>query len=400
MKLRVLFVAVVVAALFAIVALTAVNGRAANRNSEISIVRVPHGGIQPQAVVAAGILHLLYFSGDAKAGDLFYVKSANWGASWSAPMRVNSEPGSAFAIGTIRGGQIALGRNGRVHVAWNGSPITESRGPLNPEAGKRGAPMLYSRLNDDGTAFESERTLMTRTFGLDGGGNLAADTVGNVYVAWHGKAPGAVAGEAGRQVWLVISRDDGKTFGAEQPAWDKAKGACGCCGLALFADSKGLVRGLYRSATENVHRDIWLLTSPDGGRSFAGRKLHTWDINACPMSSMAFSEGAVEVFGAWETGGQVYFQQLTKTDSAPVSAPGGGGGRKHPRIAVGQHGDVLMIWTEGTGWQKGGSLAWQLYAANGEARGERGGVAVGSSGLPVWSFGAVVARPGGFVVLY
>jgi hypothetical protein len=55
--------------------------------------------------------------------------------------------GSALAIGTIRGGQIAIGRGGRIHVAWDGSSVVRSKGPLNPEAGQRGSPMLYSRLN-------------------------------------------------------------------------------------------------------------------------------------------------------------------------------------------------------------------------------------------------------------
>jgi hypothetical protein len=128
--------------------------------------------------------------------------------------------------------------------------------------------MLYSRLNDGGTAFEAERNLMTRTFGLDGGGTLAADAGGNVYVAWHGKAPGASAGEAGRQVWLAVSRDDGKSFAAEMPGWGGNTGVCGCCGIAMFADSKGLVRALCRSATENVHRDVWLLSSVDQGGEF------------------------------------------------------------------------------------------------------------------------------------
>src|SRR5271165_6104152 len=86
----------------------------AQHRNEISVVRVPHGGIQPQAVVEGGTLHLLYYSGESKAGDLFYVKSADWGKSWSAPLRVNSQPGSALALGTIRGGQLAIGRNGRV----------------------------------------------------------------------------------------------------------------------------------------------------------------------------------------------------------------------------------------------------------------------------------------------
>jgi hypothetical protein len=363
----------------------------------ISLIRVPHGGVQPEAVVdGAGTLHLLYFTGDPKRGDLFYVKSRDYGSTWSSPLRVNHEIGAAMAVGTIRGGQISIGRNGRIHVAWNGSSADQSKGPMNPESGQRGAPMLYSRLNDSHTAFEPERSLMTRTFGLDGGGTVAADSAGNVYVAWHGKGPAAAAGEAGRQVWLAVSHDDGANFSAEQPAWKEPTGACGCCGVAMFADRIGTVRVLYRSATENIHRDIYLLSSADQGHSFSGRKLHTWDINACPMSSMAFNEGHGTIAGAWETGGQVYFENLTNANGAPVSAPGEGKGRKHPRIAIAPNGEMLLVWTEGTGWQRGGSLAWQLFDPEGKTIGEMRA----QTGVPAWSFGAVVVKPAGFVILY
>lgn len=365
------------------------------RAPRISPIRVPHGGIQPQVIAEGRTLHVLYFSGDPKAGDLFYAKSHDLGATWSAPLRVNSEPGTAIALGTIRGGQMAIGKNGRVHVAWNGSSAAP-KGPLNPESRQAGAPMLYSRLNDSHTAFEPERNLMTRTFGLDGGGSVAADSAGNVYVAWHGKTPGAASGEAGRQVWLAVSRDDGATFAAEKPAWSQPTGACGCCGMAIFAAADGTVRALYRSATENVHRDIYLLTSLDRGSSFRGRKLATWEINACPMSSMAFSEGSGMVAGAWETGGQVFFEDLTDAKAAPVSAPGQGKDRKHPRIAIAPDGNMLMAWTEGTGWQRGGSLAWQLFAPDGKPLGE----VHNQPGVPTWSFAAVAAVPDGFVILY
>jgi hypothetical protein len=368
-----------------------------SEKTDISLVRVPNGGIQPQAVLDhAGVLHLLYYVGDPAHGDLFYVKSSDEGRTWSSPLRVNSQSGTAIAAGTIRGGQIAIGRNGRIHVAWNGSSQAEPKGPLNPESGQAGAPMLYSRLNDSCTAFEPERNLMTHTFGLDGGGTLAADSAGHVYVAWHGKAPGAAAGEAGRQVWIAQSDDDGKTFKAEQPAWKEPTGACGCCGMAMHVDSKGVVRILYRSATDNVHRDIYLLTSRDHARSFEGRRLHPWDINACPMSSMAFSEAAGKTKGAWETGGQVYFEDLTDGAATPISAPGESKGHKHPRLASGSDGTTLMIWTEGTGWARGGSLAWQLYDANGKPVGQKGT----ATGVPTWSFGAVVAKPRGFVIIY
>lgn len=228
----------------------------------VRLLRVPAGGIQPQAVAdARGAVHLIYFAGDPRHGDIFYVRSFDGGNDFSAPVRVNSQPGSAIALGTIRGAQMAVGRAGRVHVAWNGSAVAEPKGPVNPKdpAHREGAPMLYSRSNDAGTGFEMQRNLMRHTFGLDGGGSVAADQDGHVYVAWHGKAPGAPPGEAGRRVWIARSADDGKTFAAEQPAWDEATGACACCGLKCFADSRGTVYLLYRSATESIHRDIYAL---------------------------------------------------------------------------------------------------------------------------------------------
>lgn len=112
----------------------------------MKLPRAPDGSLQPQALVdASGVLHLAYLKGDPRACDVFYTRRAAGTTNFSAPLRVNSEPGSAIAIGTIRGAQLALGRNGRVHVAWNGSGVQKSG---------RGAPMLYARLNDAHTAFE------------------------------------------------------------------------------------------------------------------------------------------------------------------------------------------------------------------------------------------------------
>jgi len=55
-----------------------------------------------------------------------------------------------------------------------------------------------------------------------------------------------------------------------------------------------------------------------------------------------------------------------------------------------------MVWTEGTAWKRGGSLAWQLYDTSGQTIAEK----YITSGVPAWSFGAVVAKENGFVILY
>jgi len=366
----------------------------------VRILAVPHRGIQPQIAVADNVLHLVYFTGDPKHGDVFYVMSEDFGRRFSSPVRVNSQEGSVIASGSIRGAQISFGRRNRVHVAWNGSDVAEPRGPINPEAGTSGSPMFYARLNDRGSAFERQRNLMQRTFGLDGGGSVAADQNGNVYVAWHGKAPGASQGEAGREVWVAQSADDGRTFVEERSVSPERTGACGCCALRLFADSRGILYGLYRSATQNVHRDIYLLRSVDTGRTFSVARLHPWDINACPMSGMAFVEARNEVLGAWETQSQVFFAPLSHgvdaAKAAAIAPPGDDPKRKYPTLARNGRGETLLAWIEGSGWQRGGILGWQLFDRAG-----RPTVACSARrDVPVWSFPAVFSRPDeGFTVI-
>src|SRR2546423_1654708 len=83
-----------------------------------------------------------------------------------------------------------------------------------------------------------------------------------LFICWHGQEPGK-KGENNRQVWVAVSTDDGKTFAAERAASADPTGACGCCGLRAFADSKGTIYTLYRGAKTVGQRDMYLLTSLD-----------------------------------------------------------------------------------------------------------------------------------------
>ena len=368
-----------------------ISADAARGDDAVRFVRVPDSGIQPQvARDASGTVHLLYFNGEPGAGDLYYVRRSDRDERFSEPVRVNSQPGSAIAVGSIRGGQLALGREGRVHVAWNGSGTAEPKGAV-----KYGNPMLYSRLNDEMTAFEPQRNVIDKAYVLDGGGSVAADEAGNVYVAWH-----AGNAEASRRVWMVRSSDDGATFSSETAIDREQLGACGCCGLKSFADRDGSVYVLYRSAQDATNRDMNLLMSTDAGNLFTTQQVDRWKIATCPMSSESFAATADAVYAAWETNGQVFVSRIdkkTRLAGTPVAPPGTGTGRKHPALTATSDGRVLLVWDEGTGWQKGGALAWQEFDSRGKptkVRGKR-------DGIPVWSFPAVFAEDAGaFVVLY
>src|SRR5687767_12262582 len=88
----------------------------------VRVMRLPEGGVQPQvAVDERGGVHVVYLAGDPMATDVYYVRVADDGQGFSKPMRVNSQPGSAIAAGSVRGAHIATGKDGRAHVAWMGS---------------------------------------------------------------------------------------------------------------------------------------------------------------------------------------------------------------------------------------------------------------------------------------
>jgi hypothetical protein len=65
----------------------------------VRVLSVPDNGIQPQIALAENGLHLTYFSGDPKHGDVFYARSDDLGRTFSSRIRVNSQAGSAIAIG-------------------------------------------------------------------------------------------------------------------------------------------------------------------------------------------------------------------------------------------------------------------------------------------------------------
>ena len=357
---------------------------------KVELKRVPDGGIQPQvAVDENGTVHLVYFKGDPSQGNLFYVRSKD-GERFSDPIQVNSVQESAIAIGNIRGARIAAGRRGNVYVVWNGSPRLG-----NPALGR--SPMLFSRLNKSGAVFEPERNLIHTAYGIDGGGGIAADQQGRVYVFWHAPIPGK-QGEEFRRVRVTRSDDDGNSFEPERIAWDKPTGACGCCSLDAFADPAGRVYVLFRSAEEMMHRDMYLLESTDHGSTFKGSDVSKWNVGYCVMSSEAFASGPAGTIAAWETQKQVHFGSVnpaaaTVSDSAVLA---GAANQKYPALALNRYGLLLVSWTEGMGWKRGGSVHWQIFDKSG-----RPGKPGSADGVPAWSLiAAYPQRNGNFVVLY
>lgn len=351
--------------------------------TEISLESVPEGGMQPQlATTTDGTHHLVYLTGDPRGGDVRYSTKAPGSNSWSPPHTVNSIPASAVAMGTIRGAQIATGKDDSIHIVWNG-----------PGAKNKPSSLYYSRSLNHGTSFEAQKDLRADTQALDGGASIAASQKGEVFIVWHGAPAGAAPGEINRRVFVLKSTDNGRMFSEPKIANADDPGVCACCSLKTFVSPSGELLTLYRAARSMNQRDIVALSSTDGGATYRHRTVGTWAINACPMSSASVVAAGAQTRAAWEAEGRVYTALLDATSEAlPVSEDSA----RHPALAVNLRGETLVTWSIGTGWKKGGQLGWALLDPAGKPTAQHGT----APGVPVWGFTAAYAEGDNFVILH
>jgi len=112
------------------------------------------------------------------------------------------------------------------------------------------------------------------------------------------------------------------------------------------------------------------------------------------MSSASLLPTARSLRAAWENDGRIVTGILG--GPAPEPRKTGPGNAKHPALAQNAQGQTLVASVLGSGWNKAGSLHWDLLDAR-----ERVTDSGKGDKLPLWSHPAAYARPdGSFVVLY
>ena len=364
----------------------------------VTTVKLPYGGIRPQAAIdRAGVIHIIQANSKIR-GDLMYVKHAPDQKQFSKPINVLRE-----ASGMAAGFNMTVGTDGRVHVFTRPNP-RYSKKELGAQAYdamfKSKARffvlryMLHSRLNDDGSAFEEETNIIGRTIGFEGVGAIVADqNSANVYAFWPGQTePGP---EMGRDMYMALSKDEGKNWSVPRKLDINIEGNCRCCPIQATMDSKGNMYIVYRNSVKTSaaswDKNTFLLVSKDAGKSWNKTLVQKWENCGCPGAPYSMASGADGVYLGFSTRGTSSFAKVGKRLKINP-APSSGKSSTRPVVAANKNGDVLFCWVEVQ------DVTWQVFDRNGKALANVAGRLNGVAAK--WSNAAVVATASGDFLLY
>ena len=231
----------------------------------------------------------LYVAWYANAADIYFARSEDRGATFTAPIQVSRQvTGNIYTSLLQRTPRFVVDTKGVIHMVW-----TEER--LNGQND-----VWYVRSTDRGNTWSQPVSIMdpddSAKYPQDFC-NIACDSSDNLYVAYL-DFRGVVRGTADvAQLHVTKSTNGGGQWSLPIVANKFAGGVggtCECCKLDIAATASGNISVAFRSNI-NDKRDIWLARSRDRGMTFDTSiriQTGTWTINACPTTgpSIAFDQ--------------------------------------------------------------------------------------------------------------
>jgi hypothetical protein len=264
--------------------------------------------------------------------------------------------------------------------------------------GMHGTRLLSARSDDGGRRFSPPAPVS----GSDAPGNRGWESVaitssGDAVAAWldhrelasaPGEAHGAHHGEhhPAERDGVARAQLSKLWFGPVRGAGSAravAAGVCYCCKTALAAGPGGRLFAAWRHVYPGNVRDIAFTASNDGGRTFAAPIRVSddgWVLDGCPENGPAMAvDAAGQVHLVWPTlvvpAGASREQELAlfyavsrdgQRFTARQRIPSASVAR-HPQLALGPRGDLLVAWDEPAGGRRRIAIARGRLDANGVA---------------------------------
>jgi hypothetical protein len=290
-----------------------------------------------------GGFYLAYVERKAGISNVMLQRSSD-GKSFSAPARVNDQPGDA----TVRNEnppKLAIGPTGQIYVCWAN------------ERGRWKGNIRFARSLDGGKTF-SPAININSDAALQPAGHafqsVTVDKKGQIYVTWIDER-NKKSTDRGAEIWMSTSTNEGRTYSPDRSV---LRDVCECCRTHLQIDATGRMFLSYRTVPPSgpMFRDIVLAVSQDSGKTFSKTIVNQdgWEVNACPVAGPALSvdpQGQVVI--TWFTGGGdrpgLYYASSADhgTSFSPrrLLSPNQKLG-KHSQAAMISQGRMLVVWDD------------------------------------------------------
>lgn len=251
--------------------------------------------------------------------DLWFARSTDGGASFGAPVRINTEPGMVWGFAVSKP-KIAVARSGTIHVIFPANAL----GPdVDGQPGKPVLVMYYTRSTDAGASFERPRLLhslpaVDQSAFMDGGFSsahafaaLGVAPNGTVHAIWV-DTRSMQQGDTAAAAYSAVSTDDGASWSSETAALPE--GVCPCCQITIAFDERSRVYIGSRQVTDHGTRNSTIARAV-AGNAVLGAPVQTggkeWQLDGCPLKPTVVAVQGRRVYTAAYNGGEspagVYF---------------------------------------------------------------------------------------------
>ena len=199
------------------------------------------------AVDSSDDLHVFWADSNPGNHELYYKKSADGGASWSANERLTWTADDSY------GPSIALDSSAGLHIAW----YDYTPGP---------ADIYYKKSTDGGTSWSATQRL-TWTAGNSFYPGLIAAAAGHLYFAWEEDTPG------NSEIYLKSSADGGDTWSANKRlTWTDGDSWF----PSLSVGPSGDLHLIWSDETPG-YPELYYKGSADGGDTWSANTRLTWN---------------------------------------------------------------------------------------------------------------------------
>lgn len=242
--------------------------------------------------------------------DIYYTRSTDAGATFSAPQNISNSSSNNSAEPMIH---VAADQSNEIYLVWEEYNTTDD-----PE----GVEVMYTRSTDGGVTWPTaNKRNVSQQVGASGSPYIFIDATANrgVHVGWTDYGAGSLG-----QIYYAKSTDGGATFATRINASNNSSTGMDNDQVAIAADANA-VQLVWQSWDETGLARVYKSRSTNGGTSFTVPSRLTATTNDSEIEASAVIDGDGRVHMVWQTqyasGGGDIFSTRSTDAGATFAAP-------------------------------------------------------------------------------